>query len=272
MPQPAVSILLPVYNSEKYLRRAIDSLVNQTFTDFELLILNDGSSDRSEQIIQSYIDSRIVYVKNEVNKGLIYSLNKGIALAKGEFVARMDGDDICLPERLQKQYDWLEKSASTAVVGCHVSFIDDSESITGEWKEDVETKSHSQIKKKMCWENCMAHSSVMVRAEILKQYRYKENQKDTEDYDLWLRILADNQVIEKVPEKLLLYRVHESSITGSILRKSNPFFKLFHCKRRFLQSRFSEGKWGMFETKVLLTTISNVIMGIGKNVKSIIKR
>lgn len=98
-----VSVVLPAYNAELYLKEAIDSVLSQTFTDFELIILNDGSIDRTEEIILSYNDSRIVYVKNEKNLGLIGTLNKGINLAKGKYIARMDADDICLPERFKNR-------------------------------------------------------------------------------------------------------------------------------------------------------------------------
>lgn len=271
MSLPAVSIVLPVYNSEKYLREAIGSLLAQTFTDFELLIINDGSTDGSEEIIQSYSDERIIYIKNESNKGLIYTLNKGIELAKGKYIARMDADDVCLPMRLQKQFDWLEKYSTTAVVGCHVSFINDTGTVTGQWKEDLQTSNYQSIRKKMVWENCIAHPTVMMRSNVIRQYGYHQNQKNTEDYDLWLRMLADGNIIEKVPERLLLYRVHEASVTGSILRKSNPFFKKYNCKRRFLWNGIINLKWGLFETKVLFTAIHDVVMGIGKNIKAIIK-
>src|SRR5688572_2119038 len=107
---PKVSVILPVYNGEKYLREAIESILCQTYEDFEFIIINDGSTDKSEEIILSYKDGRIVYSKNEFNKGLIYSLNKSIELASGELIARMDADDIAFPDRLQKQVDYFEKS------------------------------------------------------------------------------------------------------------------------------------------------------------------
>ena len=94
-----ISVLMPVYNVEKYLQEAIESILNQTYSNFEFLIINDGSSDKSGEIINSYNDSRIVYLQNNKNKGLVYTLNYGISLAKGEYIARMDGDDISLPDR-----------------------------------------------------------------------------------------------------------------------------------------------------------------------------
>jgi glycosyltransferase involved in cell wall biosynthesis len=106
-----ISILMPVYNGEKYLREAIDSILNQTFTDFEFLIVDDGSTDNSVEIINSYQNSRINLVKNDKNEGLVYTLNRGLSLAKGEYIARMDCDDISLPERLKKQIDFLDSNS-----------------------------------------------------------------------------------------------------------------------------------------------------------------
>jgi glycosyltransferase involved in cell wall biosynthesis len=271
MSLPAISIILPVYNGAKYLREAISSLIAQTFQDFELIIINDGSTDISEEVVLSCTDSRIIYLINERNKGLVYTLNRGIELAKGKYIARMDADDICVAVRLEKQFIWLEKNAATSVVGCHISFINDDGKVTGEWKEDMKTVNYREIRQEMAWANCVAHPAVMFRAEVIKSYKYNDEQKNTEDYDLWLRLIADGLIIEKIPEKLLLYRVHNASITGTVLRKSNPFFKQFHCKRKFLLQRMSEGKWGSFETAVLLSTIFDGIMGIGKNLKTLLK-
>lgn len=106
--KPAISVLMPVYNSEKYLNEAIESILNQTFVDFEFIIINDASNDNSENIIESYQDSRIKYFKNEKNLGVAKTLNKGLKLAQGKYIARMDSDDISLPERLYKQFKFME--------------------------------------------------------------------------------------------------------------------------------------------------------------------
>lgn len=254
----------------RFLSQTIDSLLAQTFTDFELLIINDGSTDETEQIIRSYNDHRIQYIKNDVNSGLIYTLNKGIELALGKYIARMDADDIALTERLAVQKQWLDEHPATAVVGCAVQFIDEHNKNTGVWPLDQKTITAGSILSAMVKENCLAHPTVMIRSNILKQFRYNKNQQHTEDYDLWLRLLANGFIIDKVPQNLLLYRVHQSSITGSILRKSNPFYKQFNCKRRFLAGRLKEGKWGAFESSVLLTTLYDGVMGTGKHFKNLV--
>jgi glycosyltransferase involved in cell wall biosynthesis len=267
MPAPDVSILLPVYNSQHFVKKAIDSLLKQTFTDFELLAINDGSTDGSEKVIQSFKDNRIIYLKNKTSKGLIFTLNKGVKFANGKYIARMDGDDISLPDRLQKQVNWLERFPATDLVACQVRFIDENDNVSGHWKEDLETVTYREIQRKMVWENCIAHSSVMIRSGIVKEYLFSEKQQYTEDYDLWLRLLADGIRIEKIPEELLLYRVHPLNGTRSI--NSKPFLKAFNCKRKFLSRRLLDGEWGLFESKVAYTTLYDATMALYKEIKGI---
>ena len=167
MSVPAITVLLPVYNAAAFICEAIDSVLAQTFDDFELLIINDGSTDATDAIITSYTDSRIVYIKNDKNIGLVATLNKGIDLAQGQYLARMDADDICDKNRLKQQFNLLENKPTVAVVGCNISFINTAGNITGEWKEDINTITHQQIFKKIIWGNCVAHPSIMARTAIL---------------------------------------------------------------------------------------------------------
>jgi glycosyltransferase involved in cell wall biosynthesis len=121
---PRISVVMSVYNGEKYLRQAIESILQQTYTDFEFIIIDDGSTDSSREIIQSYDDKRIRLVINEQNIGLTKSLNKGIRLAKGEFIARMDADDISLPQRFEKQVAYLDSHPEVGVLGTYANIID----------------------------------------------------------------------------------------------------------------------------------------------------
>lgn len=268
---PLVSIILPAYNCEKFIRKTIHSLINQTYSNFELLVINDGSTDATTSIIQSFKDTRIQLIQNEKNKGLIYTLNKGIELSKGKYIARIDADDICLPERLQKQVNWLEENTQIAIVATQILLIDEQDEATGNWLLDMQNTTANQIKKAMLWQNCIAHPTVLFRSEIIKKYQYSNNQKHSEDYDLWLQILADGFIIEKVPEQLVKYRVHSNSVTGAINRKRNPFFIQYNTKRKFLLGRFQQLKWGLFETKILFTMLYDEMMGIGKVIKTLFK-
>jgi len=212
---------MPVFNGERYLAEAIDSVLAQTFNDFELLILDDGSTDGSRAIAKACPDPRIRLVCNDGNRGLIYSLNRGIALATGEYIARMDADDICLPERLEKQVALLDADPELAAVGTPVIFIDCAGNKCGVWDDDRLTPDWPEIRRRLPRANCLAHPGMTVRRSIMIDYGYDPDQKGAEDYDLWLRMAADNLRITKTTEPLLLYRRNPASITAAT-REKNP--------------------------------------------------
>ncbi len=268
MALPYISIVLPAYNCSNYIAKAIESVLNQSFTDFELIVINDGSTDDTSAIIHEYDDPRVKPFDNLTNEGLVFTLNRGITLANGQYIARMDADDICMPNRLQLQKNWLDEHTETAVIASTICFINDGGAKTGQWTKDQATTTFSSIKKMMVFQNCIAHPTVMLRSQIAKKYQYNKEQLHCEDYDLWLRLLADGHRIEKIPEDLLQYRVHPTSVTGTYLRKTNPFFKQFYCKKKFLQQRINYARWGKFETLVLAGMLYDGAMGTAKSLKS----
>lgn len=261
---PAVSVILPAYNCGKYIGRAIESVLRQSFSDFELVVVNDGSTDNTEQVIQSFSDERIIYVKNPRNEGLIHSLNRAIDLSRGKYIARMDGDDVCQPERLAKQKLFLDQNQGIAVVASTIEFINELEEKTGDWKLDKQTITPGQIKRTILKENCIAHPTVMMRSEIIKELKYQPYQKNIEDYDLWLRILSRGYKIAKIDEPLLLYRIHAKSITGMHLKNANPYFKHLQMKLRFL-SKFKH--ISLFSMAVFGSAVSDLAKGIVKSIK-----
>jgi glycosyltransferase involved in cell wall biosynthesis len=269
MNSPSISVLLPAYNSEAFIAEAVKSLLNQTWPDFELIIINDGSADRTEEIILSFSDPRIHYHRNEKNSGLIYTLNKAIDLSRGEYIARMDADDICLPERLYCQKKFLDQHTEISVAASTILFIDGTGKETGNWELDKKTVLPAQIKKTMPYENCIAHPSVMIRANVLREFRYKSYQENIEDYDLWLRLLNRGYVIGKTETPLLYYRVHDTSITGSALKKKNFFFTHAVMKVKFLWNEIKSGKINMFTFKVTVSVLIDILKGTGKSVKRI---
>lgn len=215
---PKISVIMPVYNGEKYLREAIDSILNQTFTDFEFVIINDASKDTTEEIIKSYNDDRIVYLKNEQNLGVAGTLNKGLDIAKGEYIARIDADDIALPERFKKQVEHMDKHDNIGVLGSDII-------IFGEGLED---KKYSFCHKKeeakagLFFKSSIAHPTVMIRSSILKDYslKYTEKYNGFEDFALWWDI-AKYSDIEVLPEFLVKYRQHSSQVT----KKHKAYYK-----------------------------------------------
>ena len=169
MSMPKVTVLMPVFNGERYLQEAIASILGQTFTDFELLIIDDGSTDKSTGIIKSFTDKRIQLVKNVQNIGLIKTLNKGIDLANGEYIARMDCDDISLSQRLEKQVNFLNRHPETSVVACHIVQINSDGKESGSWQDEMTANSFSEIRSTITRTNCIAHPSIIMRKNIAQE-------------------------------------------------------------------------------------------------------
>ncbi|GDX62476.1 hypothetical protein LBMAG34_0100 [Candidatus Saccharibacteria bacterium] len=254
-----ISVIMPVYNSEKYLAESIESILKQSYKNFELIIINDGSSDESLNIINKYNkkDKRIVVI-NQNNRGIVESLNTAIEKSRGKFIARMDSDDICVIDRFKEQVSFLENNNKVGLVAGWVKLIDeDGKDLAHEWAEDRKAQTEEEIKAMMTKTNCVAHPTVMVRTELMKKYKYRE-QKGGEDYDLWLRMLSDGVIISKVKKNLLKYRIHDKSITGMSNAKSS-LKKIINLKNNFLKYQISRRKWGEIEKNVLKSLRSDYI-------------
>ncbi len=204
-----ISVILPVYNASNYLKESIDSILNQTYTNFELIIINDGSTDESVEIIDQYLDSRIRIIHNETNLGLIATLNKGIDAAKGEFIARMDADDISLPLRFQKQIEFLYKNSSIDIVGSSYEIFGDENKIINL------TTNSKQIEIELLFHNPICHPSVMwrVKSIIDTHMRFETNFIHNEDWAFWLTALEKGLKIANIPDVLLKYRFEGQNIT-----------------------------------------------------------
>ena len=197
---PAISVLMPVYNGEKYLREAIDSILGQTFTDFEFIIVDDGSTDATPRILEEYAqkDSRVRVLTNEVNSKIAASLNRGLAAARAPLIARMDADDISLPQRLEKQYQFMQENKHIAVCGTAFSVLGKAQTVQKPF-------SNFAIKAELLFTCCIAHPTVIYRKESIPGYCAKS--PPAEDYDLWLSLVAKNEVVfANLPDNLLLYR------------------------------------------------------------------
>lgn len=204
---PKVTVLMTVYNNEKYLQTAIFSILNQTYKDFELIIINDGSTDDTEKIILSFKDSRIRYIQNNKNIGISKSLNKGIKLSKGKYVARMDGDDICHPTRLAKQVLFLDTHQDHGLLGSWYYIIDYNGALISVQRNSTED---AELKLSMIFSNQFLQSSILIKTDLIKELMYDEKLEVCEDYDLWLRCL-DKTSVTNFPEELLTYRWHGSN-------------------------------------------------------------
>jgi glycosyltransferase involved in cell wall biosynthesis len=264
-PTPTVTVLLPVYNAAGFIAQTIESILAQTFTDFELLLINDGSSDESVKIIEQFTDPRIRLVHNERNLGLIETLNRGAALARGKYIARMDADDVALPQRLEKQVNFLEQYSGIHVVAAFVDFINTDGEVTGSWSTDRAVNTEAAIQAMMPQTNCIAHPAVMIRTETLRQFLYSPAQKGAEDYDLWLRMLAAGKHIAKIEEVLLHYRIHPASITVQ-LKAAVPLEKrLLRIKRKFVAGQLRRLRLSKILVAVIKSMMRNTARHIIKN-------
>ncbi|MFC1994377.1 glycosyltransferase family 2 protein [Chloroflexota bacterium] len=205
---PKISVIMSVYNSEKYLGEAIDHILDQTFPDFDFIIVNDSSTDNSLEIIQSYIDERIRIINNKRNMGLTKSLNKAIKQARGEYIARQDADDISLPNRFEEQIRYLEKHPQVALLGTSVHRIDEYGEIFGKIK--VLEKPVVKLFKG----NQFNHGSVMFRKKVINELEagYNELFRYCQDYELWLRI-AKYYEIRNLTQVLYKLRLHQENVS-----------------------------------------------------------
>ncbi|MCT4535552.1 glycosyltransferase family A protein [Halodesulfovibrio sp.] len=208
---PRVSVLLPVYNQEKYIREAIDSILAQTYSDFEFIIIDDASSDMSVKVIQQFTDERIRFYVNTKNLGSVRTLNEGLSLCRGEYIARMDGDDIAYPERFQKQVEFLDAHPDVGVVGAAVQCF--SKDGTGEVMR-YETDCSALFSSFIFAETSMvAHPVVMMRRNLFASgIKYSQRYFYAEDYKLW-NDLKWHTNITNLPEVLLKYRIHPFSMS-----------------------------------------------------------
>jgi glycosyltransferase involved in cell wall biosynthesis len=223
--RPRVSVIMPVYNTAIYLKEAIESILNQTFVDFEFIIIDDCSTDNSLEIIKSYKDPRIVLIENNVNKGYVYGLNYAISISKGEFIARMDSDDISEINRLQIQYSFMLNNEGVLVCGTNIKIIGTSEIIKF-------PKEHNDIKKGLLTKNIVAHPSVMAKKRLLlfrETGTYLENLMPAEDYELWTRLIFLGK-FHNIQLPLVLYRKHENQISNSKSDVQYENFKLINRK------------------------------------------
>jgi len=218
---PKISVVMSVYNSQQYLHEAIDSILNQSFKDFEFIIIDDASTDSSAEIIKSYTDPRIKYHKNEHNLGLTKSLNKAIKLSESPYIARMDADDISLQKRLERQYLYLINHEDIAMVGTFGTLIDEN----GKEKDKISAAlSPEEISAALVFYNQFIHSSVLYRKKVIVEAGlYNEEYKKAQDYELWLRLLSLDHKMVNLEESLVLYREHNESISVKTSQAQNDF-------------------------------------------------
>jgi glycosyltransferase involved in cell wall biosynthesis len=206
-----VSVVMPVFNGEKYVAEAVDSILRQSFKDFEFVILNDGSEDCTSKILATYEDARILVIERE-NRGFAHSLNEAIQLSKGRYIARMDADDIALENRLELQYEFMESNPGIDILGGQAYTIDEDGRITGEMRKPISWDSISKYIRYAC---PLCHPTYFLRRNvyaITKGYRLIP---PVEDYDFLLRAFEKGFIMANLPEKVLKHRIVSSGMSLS---------------------------------------------------------
>lgn len=218
MNNPTISVVMSAYNAEKTIKRAIQSILSQTFTDFEFIIINDGSTDNTLDTIKSFADNRIVLINKPQNQGLVSALNDGIKQAKGKYIARMDADDESLPNRFALQVEFLNKNPDIGVIGTTVFKIKNGKKTTRSRK-----RNHQQCLDKMVKNTCFAHPSTMLRKSVFDVVSYDTNYLNAEDYKLWVDLAKQGIRFANLATPLLNYYIHGDNI-GVKKRKQQRLF------------------------------------------------
>ena len=257
---PLVSIVMAAYNEEHYIKESIDSILNQTYTKFEFIIINDGSTDRTEEIIKSFNDQRIIYIKNESNLKLINSLNKGLALAKGELIARMDADDIAYPFRIKRQVEFMCNNPDIGISGSQLVLFGGDHGLMNY------PLIHKEIMLKLFISSCFGNNVVIFRKEILLENNlfYSEGYLHAEDYKSWTKWIFKTKAANLL-EPLVKYRVHNNSISTKYTKiqretrnrvRLEYIQELFNCKEndrlKYLNSTSSIAKINAFRELIRL--------------------
>jgi len=244
---PALSVVMPVYNAEGFVHEALESILKQTFKDFEFIIVDDGSTDKTGEILLEYAqrDDRIRLYTQE-NSGLIASLNRYCRVAKGRYIARMDADDISLPTRFEKQFRFLEGRPDIGVLGTWIRDMDPKGTLHTVWPVPTDP---AVIRWFLMFGNCIAHASVMMRRDVLERAGYyRPKALHVEDYDLWIRV-SELTGVANYPEVLVYYRLSDDSVSGR-----NRDLQEHHARE--LRRRFMADVPGMYRAyaaKVPLT-------------------
>lgn len=214
-PDPTVSVIMGTYNDENYITRSVESIFSQTYQDFEILIVDDASSDQTGEILEELKrkNSRLKVLTNEKNKGLTISLNRALEHSSGTYIARMDADDWCREDRLEIQVNFLEENTNFAMVG---SFIHLYRQQQGTKELVTKPETYETIRKNLPWANPFCHGSVMIRSEVLNALGgYNESYRYSQDYELWSRLIPRYKA-RNLTEPLVTRRHHSEAVTSGL--------------------------------------------------------
>jgi glycosyltransferase involved in cell wall biosynthesis len=250
---PKISAIMPVYNREKFLDEAIQSVLDQTFEDFEFIIIDDGSTDESVNIIKKYAakDDRIKLFCNDKNKGISYTRNRGIKIAQSNIIAVVDSDDVNMLERFEIQYNFMKNNSKIAIVGSYAYVIDERGKKTGEEFKYAITQ--EVVSKSFFYKGPFLQPTTMYnKKDVLDVGGYRDKYREIDEVDLYLRMLSEGKLGSNIPKFLVAYRKHEDSTEKNYKKKRKLLFQLkqeiisyYHPKLRIPDYLYIYG-WYMF--------------------------
>jgi glycosyltransferase involved in cell wall biosynthesis len=249
---------MPVHNAELFVRESLESILNQDFFNFEILLINDGSTDSSEEILLSFSDERIRFIKHEKAIGVARSMNEAFKLCRGKYIARMDADDISLPTRFSRQVSFLDENPHVDVVFGRIEQIDVYGNSAGKWADDMNVTTYEDVVKILPYRNCLANPTFMMRSKLAELYKQPEGFPIAEDYAFWMMLAAHGCVLEKIPEVVVKYRIHPSSLTVASNRK-NPVKKYVHFQWHYFKEILKQGPWNVFHLRFCLGFLLNIL-------------
>ncbi|URZ00945.1 glycosyltransferase [Clostridium felsineum] len=252
MESPEISVLMCTYNSQKYIGETIKSILNQTFSEFELIIIDDGSKDDTGKVVDSFKDKRIRYYKLKENVGIGKASNFGLSKVLGKYIARADSDDLYDRTRFEKQKKFLDKNKEFCMVGTLIEYFADNENSPRykSCKAYIESQTNSVISyddmnEKLYWFCCLINSTTMFRRNLIKKFKYG-NYKTGEDYKLFYNLNKRGYKIANIKEKLTKVRIHDDSITATMVKEA--FEVLYNIKKEEIDKLTSNGQktyiWG----------------------------
>lgn len=246
---PKVSILMPIYNTASYLKEAVDSILAQTYTDFELITLDDCSPDNAREILDQYSDERIVRYKGVTNRGLSNVLNVGLTMAKGEYIARMDSDDVSFPERLATQIQFMEQHPEVDLCSCGMELFEARSEV---WTRNADPR---KVELEALFFSPILHASSLWRRDSFEKHGliFDQDMVPAEDYDLWVRALLCRLTLVNMPQVLYRYRIRPNQATSNS-EACNA--KVLEIRRRYLQATLPALSEGYVEDFLEMTTLS----------------
>lgn len=231
---PKVSVILPVFNDERSVAEAMRSILEQSFVDFEFIVINDGSTDNTAQVLNTFIDPRLLVIHQD-NQGISRTLNRAISISSGKYIARMDSDDTSHCERLERQVNFLDRNPDYGMVGSACKVIAENGSLVRDFRVPL---TDTAIRKAMVWYNPIVHSSVMIRRDVLSRTNCYDEQLSSigHDYELWWHMLAISKIANLADR--LVTRVHRYDSTFR-LEKSRHYRAMVKIQLRALRLRYA---------------------------------